>query len=150
MNFRSKLMLCSALTGIVMLFVGVALVIGISHRQPASVTLANTACQMMAADVASPAGNGLCRVVADDFQHNGQLVEMWLASRAGEVFEGKTIVLPVGTVKLAVELPRRPVPLWIHSIFYSGIILFLCAIVAFGLDVRKMSASRRNIISEYN
>lgn len=151
MKFRSGLILCAALAGIGMLFFSTTVVIGISHRQPASLTLANTACRMLDADIAKPLENGFCKIVADDFHPNGKLVELWLASPAGPLFEGKTIFLPIEKVKLAIALPKRGVPLWIYAIFLSGIILLIGSIVGFGIALRKRAASnQKHVVHAYS
>jgi len=136
-NFRYVLILCNAMIGVVMLFVGTALEIKFSQRQPATVTLARTACELLPAKVALPAGDGSCRFDTDDFKYNGQFVDLRLADGAGELFEGKTIVVPASTMKVAVELPKRATPLWIYIVFGAGIILVLGTIVAFGLEFRR-------------
>lgn len=142
MNFRYVLILCNAMIGVVMLFVGTALEIKFSQRQPATVTMVRTACELLPAKVALPAGDGLCRFETEDFKYNGQFIDLWLAEGSGEFFEGKTIVVPASTMKVAVELPKRATPLWIHIAFGVGMILVLGTIVAFGLEIRRSSALR--------
>lgn len=142
MNFRYALMLCGASVGLIMMFVGTALGIGVSQRQPSTVTITSHACQLLPANLAFTRVGSFCHVDVDDFKHDGQLVRLWLASDAGKIFKGETITLPVDAIKVAVELPKRQTPLWIIMIPGVGVLLLLSAIAAFGLEVRKMSASR--------
>ena len=145
MNWRFALILVVAIISIPMLFMGVVFDYGMTHRQPATVTVVNSACQFLPADTAASAANGNCSLYVDDFQRDGRMVKLWLARNDHDWLEGKTLTLPADAVKMAFNNPKRPAPMWVASLPYAGMLLLLGSVVAFGLYFRKYVISPKTL-----
>jgi|GEM_PF-5570486 len=129
--------LAALLVGAGILFAGAALEMGISHRQPALVTLDSTACVLLPSSVAkSSVADGLCRIEADDLRPTGKLVELWFAKSPGEAFDGQTVTVPIDAIRIAVDRPLMPVPLWITALFYLGVFVIIGSMIVFGFAIR--------------
>jgi len=122
------------------MLVGVALEIGVSHRHPTTITLAQDTCGLLPSNIEkSPATDGMCRIEVGDFRPNGKLAEIWFATVPGEAFSGRMVTLPADAIRVAIGKPAMPAPLWVTLLIYVGMLVLLGSMVALGFTIRGKS-----------
>lgn len=130
----------AAIVGLVTFFATELLAIGYSHRQPAEVTLDKNMCRYLPHEVHAASDGGLCRVIVDDLRKDGKLLELWWKGIDSSFSAGRTITIPVESLRIAVDLPRKPVPRWVYLLEGGAFLLVMLPLVWYALYTRKRNS----------
>lgn len=143
MSMKMVAAVASAIAGAVAFIMVGILEVGIGHRTPASMELDAAVCRYLPPGIHGEAADGVCRVRVDDFSRDGKLLRLWWQEGDSSLSEGHAITIPVESLRIATELPRKPAPGWVFLLVGGAMLLTLLPLVWLTLRMRRSNLRRR-------